>query len=89
VLIFDEATSALDAKTERTVQETIETLRGEHTILLVSHRLSTVRRADRIAVLEHGTIAQLGSDAELMAEDGLYRELALLQREDPQADSPA
>jgi len=89
VLIFDEATSALDAKTERTVQETIDALRGEHTILLVSHRLSTVRRADRIAVLEHGTIAQLGTDAELMAEDGLYRELALLQREDPQADPQA
>jgi subfamily B ATP-binding cassette protein MsbA len=88
VLIFDEATSALDAKTERIVQETIDALRGDHTILLVSHRLSAVRRADRIAVLENGTIGQIGTDAELMAQDGLYRELALLQRQDPENDAP-
>jgi len=76
ILIFDEATSALDAKTERIVHEAIDRLRGERTVFLIAHRLSTIRRADRIVVLERGRIVQAGRHRELMAEEGLYRELA-------------
>ncbi len=60
ILVFDEATSALDAQTEAAVQAAIESLRGQRTIFLVAHRLSTIRHADRIVVLDQGRIAQLG-----------------------------
>ena len=75
ILVFDEATSALDARTEAAVQEAIESLRGERTIFLVAHRLSTIRRADRIVVLDGARIAQLGTHEELSAQTGVYREL--------------
>lgn len=76
VLIFDEATSALDPKTERTVRDAIDRLRGDRLIVIVSHRLATVRDADRIVVLEAGRIVGIGKHADLMAQHGLYRELA-------------
>ena len=75
VLIFDEATSALDPKTERTVRDAIDRLRGDRLIVIVSHRLATVRDVDRIVVLESGRIVGIGSHAELLAEDGVYGEL--------------
>ncbi|MBW2228960.1 MAG: ABC transporter ATP-binding protein [Deltaproteobacteria bacterium] len=79
ILIFDEATSALDAKTEHTVQEAIEAMRGERTIFLVAHRLSTVRRADRVVMLADGCVVEQGRHAELMARSGAYAELFALQ----------
>lgn len=82
IMVFDEATSALDAKTEQTVQDAIDSLRGNRTLFIVAHRLSTIRRADRIVVMERGRIAQLGSHEELMGQPGLYRELIGVQTED-------
>jgi subfamily B ATP-binding cassette protein MsbA len=82
ILIFDEATSALDAKSERYVHEAIESLLSRRTVLIIAHRLSTIRRADKIAVLKKGSFVGLGTHEELMAEDGLYRELMSTQSEE-------
>ncbi len=75
LLIFDEATSALDARTEQQVQEAISNLMQGRTVLLIAHRLSTVKAADRIAVLEAGRVTMTGSHEELLERGGLYREL--------------
>lgn len=75
ILVFDEATSALDAKTERAVQLAIDSLRGQRTIFIVAHRLTTIRHADRIVVLDQGRVAEVGDHDTLMSSDGLYCEL--------------
>jgi ATP-binding cassette subfamily B protein len=75
ILVFDEATSSLDAKTERAVQLAIESLRGQRTIFLVAHRLTTIRHADRIVVLDEGRVVDVGTHEALLARPGIYREL--------------
>jgi subfamily B ATP-binding cassette protein MsbA len=79
VLILDEATSALDAQSERHVQDALARLASGRTTLVIAHRLSTVEQADRILVLDRGRIVQSGTHAQLLAQDGLYRQLHQLQ----------
>ena len=79
ILILDEATSALDSESERHVQEALETLMKGRTTLVIAHRLSTIERADRILVMDAGKIAEHGSHAELLRQNGLYANLHRIQ----------
>jgi len=79
ILILDEATSALDSESEALVQSALHNLMSGRTVLVIAHRLSTVRRADRIVVIENGTIADVGAHEELMRKLGTYRRLYELQ----------
>jgi subfamily B ATP-binding cassette protein MsbA len=79
ILILDEATSALDSESEALVQSALQNLMTGRTVVVIAHRLSTVRRADRIVVLENGTIADIGPHEELMKKLGTYRRLYELQ----------
>lgn len=83
ILVLDEATSALDTESERQVQLAIERLMQDRTVLVIAHRLATVRTADRIVVLDRGAVVEQGSHAGLLAADGLYRRLHDLQFAEP------
>jgi ATP-binding cassette subfamily B protein len=85
VLLLDEATSALDAESERAVQAAVDSLAEGRTVLVVAHRLATVKRADRIVVFDQGRIVAEGTHEALVAEGGLYARLARLQFTDGQA----
>jgi subfamily B ATP-binding cassette protein MsbA len=91
ILILDEATSALDSESEALVQSALHNLMAGRTVVVIAHRLSTVRRADRIVVLENGAIADIGSHEDLMKKLGTYRRLYDLQFVDlePSKLSPA
>jgi ABC-type multidrug transport system fused ATPase/permease subunit len=81
ILILDEATSSLDSESELLVQEALENLMRNRTSFVIAHRLSTIRNADTIAVIDKGTVVELGSHEELMAKNGLYRKLNDMQFE--------
>jgi len=79
VLIFDEATSALDPESEAEIQRALDRFSRDRTTLLIAHRLATIRRADVIAVLADGRIAEMGNHDELVAVGGLYRRMVEMQ----------
>ncbi|HUH91209.1 MAG TPA: ABC transporter transmembrane domain-containing protein [Lysobacter sp.] len=79
ILLLDEATSALDAQSERAVQQALDTLMEGRTTVVIAHRLATVLKADRIIVMDHGRVVAEGSHEQLLAQGGLYAELAKLQ----------
>jgi subfamily B ATP-binding cassette protein MsbA len=79
ILILDEATSALDSESEHAVQQALDSLMKGRTTLVIAHRLSTIELADRIAVLEHGRIVEIGSHNELLQAGGVYAHLYQLQ----------
>ncbi|HRA67380.1 MAG TPA: ATP-binding cassette domain-containing protein, partial [Caldilinea sp.] len=79
LIIFDEATSALDNESEKAVRDSLEKLSNNRTTLVIAHRLSTVRNAERIVVLANNGIAEQGTHDELIAQEGVYANLYNLQ----------
>ena len=79
VLIFDEATSALDSQSERLIQDALENLRNERTLIVIAHRLSTITKADQILVLDEGGLAEAGTHSELLQRNGRYAALWRIQ----------
>ncbi|WP_116808094.1 ABC transporter transmembrane domain-containing protein [Steroidobacter cummioxidans] len=89
ILLLDEATSSLDAESERYVQEALERLMEHRTTLVIAHRLATILKADRIVVLDHGRIVDIGTHAQLLESNELYARLAALQFADLSGSAPA
>ncbi|MDB5884702.1 MAG: transporter related protein, partial [Polaromonas sp.] len=79
LLLLDEATSALDAESERMVQAALESAMKDRTTLVIAHRLATVKKANRIVVIDHGRIVEQGTHEQLMAANEVYARLAALQ----------
>jgi ATP-binding cassette subfamily B protein len=79
ILILDEATSSVDPYTELIIQQGLEQLLKNRTTFIIAHRLSTVRKADRILVLNHGEIVEEGTHEELMKKSGIYNQLYIMQ----------
>jgi subfamily B ATP-binding cassette protein MsbA len=78
-MILDEATSALDTESEKFVQVALENMMQNRTSIVIAHRLSTIQKADTIIVMQKGEIVEQGTHAELLAKDGMYSKLVLMQ----------
>ena len=89
ILILDEATSALDHETESYIQQALGKLTENRTTIAIAHRLSTLRHADRLVVLENGRIAEVGTHAELLKKRGVYYNLVMAQRQTSKLTSEA
>jgi len=89
ILVLDEATSALDNATERALQVALDELMKDRTTILIAHRLSTVRAADRIAVLDHGRVVESGTHEQLLTSAGRYAELLRSSQDDPAEPDPS
>ena len=85
ILILDDATSSVDTETESLIQEALDVLMEGRTSIIVAHRLSTIKHVDRIIVMHHGEIREVGSHQELLAQDGIYRKLYELQYKSQEA----
>jgi len=85
IVIFDEATSALDSANERAIQAELRTAAANKTTLVIAHRLSTVVDAHEILVLEHGTVLERGTHAQLLAANGRYAQMWALQQQSDEA----
>ena len=79
ILVFDEATSSLDYESERSIQLAMRRIQGTRTTIIIAHRLSTVREADKIVVLDQGEVVEIGSHQQLLAQGGIYHRLHSLQ----------
>jgi len=79
ILIMDEATSALDSETEKIIQENIEKLKGKYTLLIVAHRLSTIKSADEVILLNHGQIENRGAFSDLIRRSDSFQKMVQLQ----------
>jgi len=86
ILILDEATSSLDVETEAAIQESLDRLIEGRTTIAIAHRLSTLRNADRLIVLDKGGVAEIGTHAELLKKKGLYYNLVMAQRKSAAKD---
>ena len=89
ILILDEATSALDYESERMIQQNMRAICADRTVFIIAHRLSAVRHADRILVLDRGRLVEQGSHDDLLAQRGIYARLHALQAGMGAGDQPA